>query len=183
MNKGLVLLFTGAGKGKTTAALGTALRAAGQGKSSLVIQFLKGHRPSGEQEALKSHLAKIEIVALPHIERKGGAARFSILKESDISERVRQEARKAWEFARKKTLSGAYDLVVLDEVTHLIKLGLVSCDEVMRLLQERPRDMDIILTGRDAPPELISAADLVTEMREVKHYFKQGIKARKGLDC
>jgi len=182
MNKGLVLLFTGTGKGKTTAALGTALRAAGHGKSSLVIQFLKGRHPSGEREALKGRPVKIEIVVLPHIEGEGGTARFSILEESDISETVRQEARKAWEFARKKTLSGAYDLVVLDEVTHLIKLGLVSCNEVMELLEERPQDMDIILTGRDAPAELISRADLVTEMCEVKHYFQQGIKAKRGLD-
>ena len=182
MNKGLVLLFTGAGKGKTTAALGTALRAAGQGKSSLVIQFLKGRLPSGEQEALKGHLARIEIVALPSIQGEGGGPGFPGLAGREISEREREEAAKAWEFARKKTLSGEYDLVVLDEVTHLVKLGFVTGDEVLKLLQERPRDVDIILTGRDAPPELISAADLVTEMREVKHYFKQGIKARKGLD-
>jgi cob(I)alamin adenosyltransferase len=182
LSKGLVLLFTGAGKGKTTAALGTALRAAGHGKASLVIQFLKGRLPSGEQEALKGRFPKIEIVLLPHIQKNDERPGFIKLKGKDISMRKRQEVQRAWELARKKTLSGAYDLVVLDEVTHLIKLGLVSLDEVLQLLQERPEGMDIILTGRDAPPELVSRADLVTEMREVKHYFQQGIKAKKGLD-
>ena len=182
MKKGLVLLFTGAGKGKTSAALGTALRAAGHGKSSLIVQFLKGRLPSGEREALKSLSTRIEIVALSGLREASGEPGFLGFKGKGISERERQEAVEAWEFARKKTLSGEYDLVVLDEVTHLIKLGLVSGDEVLKLLQERPKDMDIILTGCDAPPELISAADLVTEMHEVKHYFKQGIKARRGLD-
>lgn len=178
----MVLLFTGTGKGKTSAALGTTLRAAGHKKSSLIIQFLKGHLASGEREALKGFFKQIEIVALPSIREESTSPGFLGLKGKEITEREREEAVEAWEFARKKTLSGKYDLVVLDEVTHLVKLGLVSGDEVLKLLQERPKDVDIVLTGRDAPPELISAADLVTDMHEVKHYFKQGIRARKGLD-
>jgi cob(I)alamin adenosyltransferase len=169
--KGYVQVYTGDGKGKTTAALGLALRASGHGMRTYVGQFMKGQR-YGELEALRDH---------PYITiEQYGDVRF--LRREEIAPEHRAQARRGLERGREAMLSGRYDIVVLDEVNVTIWFGLLTVDAVLALLDERPEFVEVILTGRRAPPELIERADLVTEMREVKHYHQQGVVARKGIE-
>lgn len=169
--KGLILINTGDGKGKTTAALGTALRAAGHGMRVLIVQFIKMASRTGELRALKS---------LPNVEVRPMGKGF-ILSEEDL-ERAREAAREAWRFAVQKLQSGEYDLVVLDEINYAVHYGLLDVDEVIRGLEGRSDGTHVILTGRKAHPKLIEIADTVTEMVEVKHHFKKGIKAVRGIE-
>jgi len=169
--EGLVILYTGNGKGKTTAALGTLLRAWGRGMSVVMLSFIKAKTANfGEQRAARK--LGIEMLAL--------GQGFTWLSR-DIS--VDQElARKGWDLCKQKLASGDYDVVVLDEITHPINFGWLSLDDVMQTIARRPKGTHVILTGRDAPSGLIAFADLVTEMREVKHPFQQGMKAQPGID-
>ncbi|RKY00970.1 cob(I)yrinic acid a,c-diamide adenosyltransferase [Candidatus Poribacteria bacterium] len=169
--KGLILINTGDGKGKTTAALGTALRAAGHGMKVLIVQFIKMAARTGELKALKN---------LPNVEVRPMGKGF-ILSEEDL-ERARAAAREAWRFAEEKLRSGEYDLVVLDEINYAVHYGLLDVDEVIRGLKGRSDRTHVILTGRKAHPKLIEIADTVTEMVEVKHHFKKGIKAVRGIE-
>ncbi|HSV97819.1 MAG TPA: cob(I)yrinic acid a,c-diamide adenosyltransferase [Spirochaetota bacterium] len=171
--KAYVHLYTGHGKGKTTAALGLALRAAGHGMRSIVIQFMKGQH-YGELDAVK------KLDGLITIEQHGSAA-FCRPDDGSIEEHHRH-AREAIERAREVLYGGAYPVVILDEVVtaHLFKL--VSLDEILGLLKGRPAGVELILTGRGAPKELIDACDLVTEMKEVKHYYGAGVDAREGIE-
>jgi len=169
--KGYVQLYTGDGKGKTTAALGLALRASGHGLHAYVGQFMKGQK-YGELEALHDH---------PHITVEQYGDVRCIRREEVTPEHI---ARARWglEQARQAMLSGRYDIVVLDEVNVAVWFGLLTVEEVLALLDQRPEQVEVVLTGRRAPPELIERADLVTEMREVKHYYRQGVQARKGIE-
>lgn len=167
----LVVVNTGNGKGKTTAALGTLLRAWGRGYSVCMLQFIKSTTSNyGENRAAKK--IGIEIVAL------GGG--FTWLSK-DI-EKDKALARELWEQCKAKIASGEYDIVALDEFTYPLAYGWLPVDEVIAFLRERPKRTHVIITGRDAPQELIDFADLVTEMREVKHPFQQGIKAQPGIE-
>jgi cob(I)alamin adenosyltransferase len=166
-----VQVYTGDGKGKTTAALGLALRASGHGLHTYIGQFMKGQR-YGELEALRDHpLITLEQYGDPRC----------IHREEVTTEHVAQ-AHQGLEQARKAMLSGDYDLIVLDEVNISIWFGLLETEDVLALLDQKPEHVEVVLTGRRAPQALIDRADLVTEMREVKHYYQQGAKARAGIE-
>lgn len=169
--KALVIVLTGQGKGKTTAALGVVLRAWGRGMKTVVLQFIKARTANyGENRAAR----KLGIEMIPLGEG------FTWLSK-DI-EKDKATARECWELARQKIGSGQYDIVVLDEMTYPMTYGWIPVEEVIDTLRQRPQGLHVIITGRDAPQEMIDFADLVTEMREVKHPYKKGVKARPGID-
>jgi cob(I)alamin adenosyltransferase len=171
LGRGYVQLYTGDGKGKTTAALGLALRASGRGLRTYIGQFMKGQR-YGEIEALRDH---------PFIVLEQYGSPRCIRREEVTTEHVAQ-AHRGLEVAREAMLSGDYDLVVLDEVNVSIWFGLLTTEEVLTFLDQRPDHVEVVLTGRRAPQALIDRADLVTEMRQVKHYYQQGVMARVGIE-
>lgn len=180
--KGLVLINTGTGKGKTTAALGTAIRAWGDGQKVLILQFIKGAWKYGELKAIET-LGKAE--GRIEIRPMGDGFVFHNKKDPENEERLAEKkelARRAWDMVRKEVMSGAWDLIVLDEINYAIHFGMLETEEVAGLIRERPVRLNIILTGRYAPKELIDLADTVTEMTLVKHAFQKGIRARKGLE-
>jgi len=167
----LVVLYTGNGKGKTTAALGMVLRAWGRGMKVAMLSFIKSETADfGEEKA--AHKLGIELIPM------GGG--FTWLSK-DL-EKDKALAQRCWALCREKIDSGSYEIVVLDEITYPINYGWLDIDEVIEVLRNRPPDLHVVLTGRDAPQALIEYADLVTEMREVKHPFQLGIKAQPGVD-
>lgn len=171
-NTGLVQIFTGEGKGKTTAALGVVLRALGHGLRVYIVYFMKGGYPYGERNIL---------VTLPNVE----FASFGSLEFVDpvnIKPAEMEQARQALAVAREAMLGGSYNLVVLDEVNVAVAWKLVELDEVVRLIRDKPSDVELILTGRYAAPRLIELADLVTECLNIKHPYQKGIMARAGID-
>ncbi len=170
--KGLLLVFTGNGKGKTTAALGLAFRALGHGQRVAVVQFIKGSWKYGELEAAKRFSDQLDF----HVMGRG----FT-WKSEDLDKDIAQ-ARKAWQFSCDLFRSNRHQLVILDELTYLVAYDMISEKELLAGLALRPHDMHVVITGRDASPGLIEAADLVTEMREIKHPYKKGIKAQKGIE-
>ena len=171
LSKGYVQVYTGDGKGKTTAALGLALRASGHGMRTYIGQFMKGQQ-YGELDALRDNpCITIEQYGDPRC----------IRREEVTPEHVAQ-ARRGLERARKAMLVGDYDIVVLDEANMALWFGLLALEEVLAFLDQKPEGVEVILTGRRAPQELIDRADLVTDMREVKHYYTQGVVARKGIE-
>lgn len=170
--KGLVQVFTGNGKGKTTAALGTILRALGHGLRVYIVFFMKGDYDYGEY----STLAK-----LPNVDMASFGFR-RLTDPSNIKPEEIEQARLALAAAREAVLSGTYDLVVLDEVNVALGFKLIELDEVVKLVRNKPPKVELILTGRYADNKIIEMADLVTEMVKVKHPFDKGIKARKGIE-
>lgn len=180
--KGLVLINTGTGKGKTTAALGTAIRAWGDEQKVLILQFIKGSWKYGELKAIET-LGKAE--GRIEIRPMGDGFVFHNKKDPENEERLAEKkelARRAWDMVRKEVMSGAWDLIVLDEINYAIHFGMLETEEVAGLIRERPPRLNMILTGRYAPKELIDLADTVTEMTLVKHAFQKGIRARKGIE-
>jgi cob(I)alamin adenosyltransferase len=171
LGKGRVIVHTGEGKGKTTAALGAALRAAGHGMRVAIVQFIKGSWDYGEAKALEN-LANVELTRI--------GSGYTWLAEDQTESRAL--ARQAWELSKELALSDRYDLLILDELNCAIAEDYVQVDEVLSLLQERPTRLSVVITGRAAPPELIAAADTVTDMRCVKHAFAQGVPARRGIE-
>lgn len=170
--QGFIQVYTGEGKGKTTAAFGQALRAAGWGLRVFVIQFLKGGRETGERIALQSH----PLIQIEAFGRAGWVDR-------DRPQAVDQEmARQALSRARSVMKEGGVDLLILDEVNVAIAYGLLSVEEVLDLLRRKPKSLELILTGREAHPRIRERADLVTEMKQVKHPAEKGIGARKGIE-
>ena len=169
--KGYVQVYTGDGKGKTTAALGLALRAAGAGLRTYIGQFVKGMHYS-ELESLKRFSDLITI-------RQYGRDCF-IYKEPD-EEDIRA-AREGLEEAREALNSGKYDLVILDEATIAIYYNLFSIEEFLELIRGKPKNVEMIITGRRADPRIIEMADLVTEMKEIKHYYQKNVQARDGIE-
>jgi len=171
MRKGRIIVNTGEGKGKTTAALGAALRAAGHGHRVAIVQFIKGSWSTGEARALK-HLPNIKVTRI--------GSGFTWLAEDP--EEPRKLARQAWEAAKEFGYSDCYELLILDELSCALTEGYVSTNEVLEFLRNKPERLSVIITGRGAPPELIEAADTVTEMRCVKHAYYEGEPARKGIE-
>lgn len=167
---GKVQVYTGDGKGKTTAAMGQAVRALGHGHRVLIIQFLKG-RLSGEIEVL----GKIGNVTIERF----GSSKFVCGNptQADIT-----LAKEGFEKTKKAVLSGRYDLVILDEINILIDYEMLDVNQVVELIKGRPNGVELILTGRNAHPQVVEAADLVSEVRAVKHYYKEGIGARPGVE-
>ena len=165
------MVFTGNGKGKTTAALGMALRAAGHGLPVCIIQFIKGSRTYGELEAIR-HLPGVEL----HVMGRG------FTWKSDNLEEDRRMALEAWEFAQRRIASGKYALVILDEFTYLLHYGMLDLEPCLAALARRGPEQHVLITGRYAPEALIAAADLATEMRAVKHPLAQGVQAQAGIE-
>jgi cob(I)alamin adenosyltransferase len=169
---GLVQVYTGDGKGKTTAAFGLAMRAAGHGERVLVLQFMKADPTWGEIVSAKKLGVEVEQVGLDHWVIKGEAT------DDDLAAAAAGFAR-----ARDLVMSGDHDLVVLDELITAVFFELVGLDEVLRLITfDRPARVELVLTGRRAPAEIVEAADLVTEMRPLKHYYDAGVQAREGIE-
>ncbi len=173
--KGLIIIHTGPGKGKTTAALGTAMRAVGQGMKVLMVQFLKGSWHYGELEA--AHMLGDDRFKLLPMGR--GFEKIGAEKPSPEAIKL---AHDAWQFAAAQIRSGEYDLVILDEINYAISYKMLSPELVVEGLKAKPEMVHVILTGRNAHPSLIELADLVTEMREVKHPYQKGILAQKGIE-
>ncbi|HEX5131516.1 MAG TPA: cob(I)yrinic acid a,c-diamide adenosyltransferase [Candidatus Krumholzibacteria bacterium] len=167
---GLVIVHTGNGKGKTTAALGTAMRAVGVGFRVKVIQFIKGSWDYGELHSAE----KLGIEMIPMGE--------GFTWETKNRERDTAVAWKAWEACREAIEKNEHDLLVFDEINNAISYGYLDIQPVLAALRAKPEDMHIILTGRDAHIDLIDFADLVTEMREIKHPFQRGIYAQRGIE-
>ena len=173
--KGLIIIHTGPGKGKTTAALGMALRAVGQGLRVLMVQFIKGSWHYGELDAARM-LGEERFKILP---MGRGFVKVGAAKPDPEDVRLVEEA---WQFAREKILSGEYDLVILDEINYAISYKMLSPEKVVDMLQKKPEMVHVILTGRDAHPAIVELADLVTEMREIKHPYEKGIVAQRGIE-
>jgi len=173
--KGLIIIHTGPGKGKTTAALGTAMRAVGQGLKVLMVQFIKGSWHYGELEAAKM-LGDDRLKIMP---MGRGFVKVGAEKPDPQDVRLVEEA---WRFASEAILGGQYDLVVLDEINYAISYKMLAPEPVLDILKRKPEMVHVILTGRNAHPVLVEAADMVTEMREVKHPYHQGIQAQKGIE-
>ena len=167
---GLVIVHTGNGKGKTTAALGTAMRAVGVGFRVKIIQFIKGSWDYGELHSAE----KLGIEMVPMGE--------GFTWETKNQERDKAVAWKTWEACREAIEKNEHDLLVFDEINNAISYGYLDIQPVLEALRGKPADMHIILTGRDAHPDLIAFADLVTEMREIKHPFHRGIYAQRGIE-
>jgi cob(I)alamin adenosyltransferase len=172
--KGLILINTGPGKGKTTAALGTALRAVGCGMRVLFLQFLKGSWHYGELDAVLAHGDNFVLKQLGRGFVKVGGAETDPEDQRMVDE--------AWEESKAAILSGEWDLVVLDEINYAIGYGMLDAEVVAKTLLERPEMVHVILTGRNAHPKLVEIADTVTEMREVKHAYEKGILAQRGIE-
>ncbi len=172
LKRGCLQVYTGNGKGKTTAALGLALRAVGRGLKVCFFQFIKGAGPYGEQ------LAAERLAPLFTIIQTG---KPGWVNTKDITE-DRKLAQEAFQQAMKILSSGDYDLVVLDELNGAVGFGLVDIEQVMELIDLRPENTELVITGRNAHEKLLEAADLVTEMRDIKHYYKAGVPAREGIE-
>jgi cob(I)alamin adenosyltransferase len=172
--RGLILINTGPGKGKTTAALGTALRAAGNGMKVLMLQFLKGSWHYGELDAVQAFGENFVLKQMGRGFVKMGGA------ETDPEDIKMVE--EAWAEARAAILSGAWDMVVLDEINYAISYKMLDAAAVAETLREKPEMVHVILTGRNAHPLLVELADTVTEMREVKHAYQKGILAQRGIE-
>ena len=171
MKMGLVQIYTGDGKGKTTAALGLSLRAAGRGLKVFIAQFAKGMF-YGELEALKRYAPQITL-------RQYGRKCF--IEDEPTAEDLRL-AREGWREIQEIAANGEYDLLILDEIGIAIHYQLIPLEEVSELVRGKPDSVELILTGRKIPEDLYEQADLVTEMREIKHYYNTGVKARKGIE-
>ncbi len=184
LSEGLVEVYTGDGKGKTTAAFGLALRAVGQGLRVCVVQLMKKGWESGEGKAGARLAPELEVHAF-------GAERWGDRRAAGEdapwwmlppSEEDRAQAREALAFAQRAAREGRCDLVVVDEIFPALKQGLVALPEVLSLIRGRARHVELVLTGRDAPKEVCEAADLVTEMQAVKHPYQRGVRARPGIE-
>jgi cob(I)alamin adenosyltransferase len=173
LSRGLIQVYTGDGKGKTTCALGLALRAVGQGLKVFMVQFMKG-RETGEVKAAAARLAP-EMTLRPF--GRPGLVNLRGPAPEDLA-----LVREAWDLARQVIAAGAHDLVILDEINLALTFNLLPMEEVFQVLRQRPAWVEVVLTGRQAPPALVELADLVTEMRPLKHYYQAGVPARRGIE-
>ena len=169
----MIQVYTGNGKGKTTAALGLALRAAGREMMVCMIQFMKGGGPYGE------HLAAPRLAPYLTIIQTG---REGWVNRDNPDPEDKRLAREALEMADTALTGGRYDLVILDEINGAVSFGLIDVEDVLALMGRKPPAVELVLTGRNADDRVVAAADLVTEMREVKHYYKAGVPARTGIE-
>jgi len=173
--KGLVIVYTGGGKGKTSAALGLVLRAVGYNHKVCMVQFVKGSWHYGELDSAKRLEPEFELVT-------AGKGVVGILDDKSPREDHVNAANEALMVGKEKILAGKYNVVILDERNYAIQLELVKLNDVLDVIKSKPPELDLVLTGNHAAEEIIELADLVTEMKEIKHPFKSGIKAKKGID-
>ena len=173
--KGLVIVYTGGGKGKTSAALGLVLRAVGYNHKVCMVQFVKGSWHYGELDSAKRLAPEFELVT-------AGKGFVGILDDKSPREEHVKAANDTLEISKEKIMSGKFDVVILDEINYAVQLELLKIDDVIDLIKSKPSELDLVLTGNHAAEEVIEIADLVTEMKEIKHPFKSGIKAKKGID-
>lgn len=172
---GIVIVYTGNGKGKTTAALGMALRAVGYNHKICIIQFIKGSWPYGEMKSIKRLEPEVELIIT-------GKGFVGIIDDKSPKEDHIMVAKEALQISKDKIKTENYDIVILDEINYAVNLGLIDIKEVIELIKSKPEKLNLVLTGNHAKQEIIELADLVTEMKEIKHPFKSGIKAKKGID-
>lgn len=192
LEKGLVQVYTGDGKGKSTAAMGLALRAAGHELRVYIIQFMKGVSYSGEMLSIPRLTPQIKLKSFGRgcpdaAAIRGGFEKCSgcgqcFIKPGTTSEKDLKTAEKAWQLAKEVVLSDEYDLVILDEVINALHYELITVEEIRNLIQQKPDLVEIVMTGRDAPQEIMELADLVTEMKMRKHPFERGIASRWGIE-
>jgi len=173
--QGLVVVITGNGKGKTTSAMGMVLRASGHGLRTCIIQFMKGDLYSGEWDGVKLLGELVELHAT-------GMGFCGLQDNRYTREQHRTNAQAAVELAREQMNSGRYDLLILDEINNALKLKLVDLEQVVTLINDKPERMHLVLTGRDAHPEVIELADTVSEVCEIKHAYRQKIERQPGID-
>lgn len=175
MKKGLVHIYTGEGKGKTTASIGLAVRAAGQGMKVLFVQFFKEDSALSGEKDIFATIAGIELERsnCRHPIFTKGATDLAFIKESLLN---------TYAGAKKKAATGAYDMLVLDEVMSAVNGGWIPVDDLLAFLDERPVGLEVVMTGRSAPVELVAAADYVTEMLKIKHPYDAGAGARRGIE-
>ncbi len=171
-NRGLVIVITGNGKGKTTSAFGQALRAVGQGYKVFIMQFMKG-RDYGEFVAAKKYLPRLTV-------RRSGLDSF-VMRDKPAPVDI-ELARQGLELAKKAIASGKYNMVILDEINVAIDFNLIPLEEMIRLIKNKPSGLDLVLTGRYAAKEIIKLADTVSEVKEIKHHYTAGIKDRAGIE-
>lgn len=176
--RGQVQVYTGEGKGKTTAALGLAIRAAGHGRKVAIVYFDKGGDFYGERKILDrlSGMIDYHVSGLPRFDVQKKTFRFGVTDDD------RKEAERGMDLTEKLAQSGKYQLIVLDEVNTSMHLGMISAERVLKFIAEKPESLELVLTGRNCPEQVQSAADLVTEMRPVKHYMTNGVPAREGIE-
>lgn len=172
---GLLVVYTGKGKGKTTAALGIVLRSVGHGYKVGMIQFIKGEWYYGELSSSKRLEPEFEMIA-------AGKGFVGIIDDDHAIEDHQRAAQEAVALANERLSSGLYDVMILDEINYAIKLNLVSVQNVLDIIKKKPKKTTLVLTGNYAPAEIIAVADLVTEMKEIKHPYQFGVKAKKGID-
>lgn len=175
MEKGLVQIYTGDGKGKTTAALGQGLRASGRGYRVVMIQFLKG-RDSGEIESIAKLEPNFKVYRFD--KSKKFFWNMNDIEKKELSEKIEE----AMEFARETLEKNQCDILILDEIMGVINNKILHTEKVVNLIEEKPDNIEVILTGRNVPEELYEIADLITEMKMVKHPFEKGISAREGIE-
>ena len=173
LEQGLIQVYTGNGKGKTTASLGLALRGVGRELMVCMIQFMKGGGPYGEQMAAQRLAPFLTIIQ---------TGRPGWVKKDNPHETDKALAREALELAHRTVAGGEYDMVILDEVNGAVSMGLVPVEALLDLMRDKPAHVELVLTGRNAHEKVIEAADLVTEMREIKHYYKAGVMSREGIE-
>ena len=172
---GLVIVYTGKGKGKTTAALGMALRAIGYNYKICMIQFIKGSWHYGEMTSSKRLEPEFELIAV-------GKGFVGILDDKSPRKEHERIAQEALRLSKEKIESKKYDIIILDEINYAVNLGLIKLEEVLDIIKIKPLKLNLVLTGNYAKKEIMDVADLVTEMREIKHPFKSGLKAKRGID-
>jgi cob(I)alamin adenosyltransferase len=177
--RGLLIVVTGEGKGKTTSALGLAWRALGNGLRVFMVQYIKGRWKTGEKKLADLLRAHTDHLGLD-IEIRPMGDGFTWVtqnREQDIA-----TTRKIWEVSKEAVASGKYDLVILDEINVVMKLGYLDPQEVIAFLKTKPPDLHVVLTGRGAPPEICELADTVSEVRAIKHHYKAGVQAQQGIE-
>lgn len=174
-NDGIVIVYTGNGKGKTTASLGVALRAIGHGLRVCMVQFIKGEWHYGELNSIKKLEPDFELIV-------AGKGFIGIIDDDHAFEEHVRAARTALDIVEQKISLDTFDIIILDEINYAVHLGLLQLADVLKIVQNRPKHLSLILTGNHACEEIIMLADLVTEMKEIKHPYKKGIKAKRGID-
>jgi len=173
--KGLVVVITGNGKGKTTTALGIAVRACGHNLRTSIIQFMKGDIYAGEWDGIKKMNCQVELIST-------GKGFCGIQGNPYPFKEHRENAQEAIQLARQKMESGQLDILILDEINNALSLRLVDLEQVLEVIRQKPPLMHLVLTGRDAHPQIIESADTVSEIREIKHAYRKGIEPQPGID-